>query len=716
MPTKVPKPDQTPTSISPTLWQNVNRRDILSFLDDHSGSYLFYKVMESDPDPETSRDEEYNAISVDEIFAMQKAQYIAQAASMHLDKETGSPVKKAKEPGDKDAIEKQFAAKEDEKISFDKLPSGVYGHKDLQKGLYNLLVSMGQTNYSATISGVAPNTPDCGTKLLSLLNDTISPKCNDTNKLAKDTYNKHKDSFTNNTNFVPWWTTLLLLQATKATLGIKDSTRVAAMEEACETMDQNTGVESRWSLEIIQWKITSAAKKESDEERVSSFEHHMRVHQQRRDLANKERANAVNVKPDYCTWCFKNKGAKFNNHTEATCRNKKRAEGGDPGGGGSDTKNGRGCHACGCKDHFVKDCPLVVKARALQTSTTENTATATVSAENKSSAGVPSNYSSSPQKRNSTASALMTTALLASTAAPCTPMVAHFDSAATAHMGPDVRFLRNAKPSNVGIEVYNNEVVTNNMEGVFVSHSAEGNLPDGQRGYTNPSLPTTLISGPQVVFEHPKQDVVLSEQHGSFMQPTSTKCPICNKHEQRINFDGGPAGFTLDIFPGRKDASERALWNAAANIDEEQDNIEHQALAGEPVGNAEQIEKYGAEPIVFAVPGPQESTVEAPEIDGILPSDPQPAAPQDGDNTARSMHFTQVIPICNPADPLTTIDQLASLKQGRSTRRATAPSLTEHGATRFKFLHTIFGGGITGNNISEFMSEYPEFAESAKLR
>mgnify|MGYP004141113321 CR=1 FL=1 len=57
-------------------------------------------------------------------------------------------------------------------------------------------------------------------------------------------------------------------------------------------------------------------------------------------------------------------------------------------------------------------------------------------------------------------------------------MVAHFDSAATAHMGPDVRFLRNAKPSNVGIEVYNNEVVTNNMEGVFVSHSAEGNLPD----------------------------------------------------------------------------------------------------------------------------------------------------------------------------------------------------------------------------------------------
>ena len=104
----------------------------------------------------------------------------------------------------------------------------------------------------------------------------------------------------------------------------------------------------------------------------------------------------------------------------------------------------------------------------------------------------------------------------------------------------------------MGIEVYNNEVVTNNMEGEFISHSAEGDLPNGQRGYTNPLLPTTLISGPQVVFEHPKQDVVLSEKHGSFMQPTSTACPICNKHKDRINFNGGPTGFTLDIYPGCK--------------------------------------------------------------------------------------------------------------------------------------------------------------------
>ena len=108
--------------------------------------------------------------------------------------------------------------------------------------------------------------------------------------------------------------------------------------------------------------------------------------------------------------------------------------------------------------------------------------------------------------------AFLTTALLASATTPtsaatsplATPTLAHFDTAATASMGPDVRFLKNPHPSNVGIEVYNNEVVRNNIEGTFVSHSDEGDLPDGERGYANPTLPTTLISGPQVVFQHPK--------------------------------------------------------------------------------------------------------------------------------------------------------------------------------------------------------------------
>jgi hypothetical protein len=128
------------------------------------------------------------------------------------------------------------------------------------------------------------------------------------------------------------------------------------------------------------------------------------------------------------------------------------------------------------------------------------------------------------------------------------PTFAHFDTAATASM--DVRFLKIPQSSNVGIEVYNSEVVRNSIEGTFVSHSAEGDLPDGERGYANPTLPTTPSPAPQVVFELPKQDVVLSVRHGWFMQPTSTCCPICDLHDKRINFNGGPAGFALEIFPG----------------------------------------------------------------------------------------------------------------------------------------------------------------------
>ena len=508
---KVPLPTKIPESISPTLWQNVNRRDILSFLSDHGGTYLFYSVMKNDPDPDNSTIEYVNAAKVDKILNLQKAQFLAQAESMYLDTKTNSPVKKTPTTtvGDEEEIEAAFEGKEGvdtitDTISFHKLPSGVYGHKDLQKGLYNLLTSMGQTNYSATVSAVEPNATNCGTKLLTLLNDTISPQSSETNKQAKNAYIDHRDTFTNNTNFVSWWTTLLLLQATKATLGITDSTRVAAMEDACDTMEEKSGVESRWSMEIIQWRIKSAAKQEEGEARVSSFEHHMRVHQQRRNLASKEKANAVTVKSDYCAWCFKNKGVKWNNHTESTCRNKKRAENGDQDNGGrrGDGKPNRGgCHVCDSKEHFVKDCPLVAKARAFQVCINENATTTNVSAENKTSAGVPSTYSEPPpppprqtQKRNPTASALMTTALLASAAsspASCTPMMANFDSAATAHMGPDVRFLANAKPSTVGIEVYNTEVVTDNMEGIFTSHCVDGNLPEGQRGYTNPLLPST---------------------------------------------------------------------------------------------------------------------------------------------------------------------------------------------------------------------------------
>jgi len=64
---KVPLPTKIPESISPTLWQNVNRRDILSFLSDHGGTYLFYSVMKNDPDPDNSTIEYVNAAKVDKI-------------------------------------------------------------------------------------------------------------------------------------------------------------------------------------------------------------------------------------------------------------------------------------------------------------------------------------------------------------------------------------------------------------------------------------------------------------------------------------------------------------------------------------------------------------------------------------------------------------------------------------------------------------------------
>ena len=452
---KVPQPAKPPESISPTLWNGENREDILAFLGDLNGAYLFYQVMKGDPDPKSSAIDEANATKVDKITNMHKAQYLAQADSMFLSETTQTPVKKAPNAGDEEEIAKQFAVKADESINFYKIPAGVYGQKDLQKGLYMLLRSMAKANYSATISGVSSTSPDCGTKLLTLLNDTISPESKATKDQAKEAYTTHKDTFTNNTNFVPWWTTLLLLQTTKATLGITPSTRTDALEDACDTIEHKCGHESRWGFEVCRWRLKSDGERAekarkgrdmTDEDMVASFENHMRLYQQRRDLSAKEKANAVNLKSDYCAWCFKNKGVKWNNHTESTCRNKKRAEGGDHGnapgsGGGGEAKNGRGCHACGSKDHFVKDCPLVVKARALQACVNENATTTNFSAENKTSAGVPSTYSEPPplpprqtQKRNPTASALMTTALLASAAsspASCTPMMANFASAAT---------------------------------------------------------------------------------------------------------------------------------------------------------------------------------------------------------------------------------------------------------------------------------------------
>ena len=317
---KVPQPAKTPESISTTLWNGENREDILAFLGDLNGAYLFYQVMKNDPDPDSSAIDEANAAKVDKITNLQKAQYLAQADSMYLNEAFMSPVNKAPEAGDKDEIKKAFEGASDNNINFYKIPAGVYGHKDLQKGLYMLLRSMAKANYSATISGVSSTSPDCGTKLLTLLNDTISPESKATKDQAKEAYTTHKDTFTNSTNFVPWWTTLLLLKTTKATLGITPSTRTDALEDACDTIEHKCGHESRWGFEVCRWRLKSDGERAekarkgrdmTDEDMVTSFENHMRLYQQRRDLSVKEKANAVNLKSDYCAWCFKNKGVKI---------------------------------------------------------------------------------------------------------------------------------------------------------------------------------------------------------------------------------------------------------------------------------------------------------------------------------------------------------------------------------------------------------------------
>ena len=55
------QPAKTPASISPALWQNDNRKEILTFLGDLAGAYLFYQVMQNDPDPQSSKVDLANA-------------------------------------------------------------------------------------------------------------------------------------------------------------------------------------------------------------------------------------------------------------------------------------------------------------------------------------------------------------------------------------------------------------------------------------------------------------------------------------------------------------------------------------------------------------------------------------------------------------------------------------------------------------------------------
>ena len=334
-----------PPEITVKAWSSSNRKFILEFLAPNGGSYLFYQVMKNDPDEIQSKQEKVNAQKVDKILDLQKRQFLAQADNLRIDPTTQSPVKVTKKQSankstdDADDTEGMMPLDEAlaelnatlEPISFVKIPPGVYGEKDLQLALYKLLCTMGSANYSTVTCGILPTTPTCGTDLLRVLNNIITPASTDTNKKAKKQYIDHKDSFTDTTNFVPWWTTLLLLQMTKANLGIAESTPRHAMDDACEIIEEKTGVQSRWSMEIMAWRMKSAAEEaaktgcQTDEEKVTSFEHHMRLHQLRRDTSAKPPERGA-LATDFCDYCFKKVGKRFNNHTEAQCHRKKRDE------------------------------------------------------------------------------------------------------------------------------------------------------------------------------------------------------------------------------------------------------------------------------------------------------------------------------------------------------------------------------------------------------
>ena len=248
-----------PPDITPDKWTSEIWHYILKFLQPLDASFLFYSAINGAESLDANRKQEaLNAANVDKIMQMQRNQFLAQASYLNFDPETQSPFK-IKTPGGQQAQETMELANEAgvkiETINFIKLPPGLHGLKALQLALHELLCTMGKANYSATTSLVSITSETCGTDLLKRLNDTISPKSGDTTKQAKNKYTTHKDSFHDDTDFVAWWTTLLLLQTTKASLGIKDATHMDALDDACEIIEEKTGCSSRWSMEIMAWKI-----------------------------------------------------------------------------------------------------------------------------------------------------------------------------------------------------------------------------------------------------------------------------------------------------------------------------------------------------------------------------------------------------------------------------------------------------------------------------
>jgi hypothetical protein len=152
-----------------------------------------------------------------------------------------------------------------ETINFMKLPPGLYGLKAFQLALHELLGTMGKANYFTTTSFVSITSKTCGTDLFKRLKDTISPRSGDTTNQAKNN-TWTASTFHDDTTFVTWWTTLLLLQTaqtTNASLGIQEATHMKALDDACKTIEEKIGCLSRWSMEIMAWKMRSKVRTDS---------------------------------------------------------------------------------------------------------------------------------------------------------------------------------------------------------------------------------------------------------------------------------------------------------------------------------------------------------------------------------------------------------------------------------------------------------------------
>ena len=95
-----------------------------------------------------------------------------------------------------------------------------------------------------------------------------------------------------------------------------------ALDDACEIIEEKTGCSSRWSMEIMAWKMKCKSGAQSGDladsddmeavnaanaVKITSFEYHMRLHQQRRDTSGvkKEKSNAVSLKnPEKTALCL----------------------------------------------------------------------------------------------------------------------------------------------------------------------------------------------------------------------------------------------------------------------------------------------------------------------------------------------------------------------------------------------------------------------------